>query len=78
MDQERRKFAVRRGMFGTGLPVAVLMSIFFAFQRPGHVLQFQNFRPNTFLLGMLLFTPIFLVAGYFWGVWVYASTKRQP
>lgn len=77
MDQEKKEFILRRGVLGVGLPVAILMSLTVAFQKPGFIAQFQGFNLQTFFVSLLLFVPIFAAAGYFWGWWVYGFTHRS-
>ncbi len=77
MDKNKRDFVFRRGVLGIGLPVAVLMSLTVAFQRPGFIAQFQGFNLKTFLFCLSFFAPLFLVAGYFWGLWVYRFTHKK-
>ena len=77
MDKEKRDFVLRRGVFGMGLPVAFLMSVTMAFQVPGSLFKFQAFQMQTFLVSFILFAPIFLVAGFFWGLFVYKFASRR-
>ncbi len=77
MDEERKRFILRKGVLGVGLPVAVLMSLTVAFQKPGFVFQFQGFSLKTFLLGLVFFVPVFSVAGYFWGMWFYQLMRKR-
>jgi len=75
--EERRIFILKKGVLSVGLPVAVLMSLTVAFQKPGFVSQFQGFSFRTFLLGLGIFLPIFSVAGYLWGLWFYQLMRRR-
>ena len=76
MDKKKKDFVIQRGVLGTGLSVAILMSLTAGFQVPGYLFKFQSFNFKTFLISLFLFTPIFLVAGYFWGIIVYQYTKK--
>ena len=77
MEKERTRFILRKGVLGVGLPVAVLMSLTLAFQKPGVFFQFQGFNLKTFLGGLALFLPVFGAAGYLWGAWFYRLLSRR-
>ncbi len=77
MSPEKQKFVLKRGVVGTGLPVAMLTSLMVAFQRPGSLVQFQSFNVRTFMIGLGVFVPIFVVAGYVWGFWLYGITHKR-
>jgi len=77
MDKNKRDFIIKRGVLGIGLPVAILMSITVGFQVPGYIFKLQNFNFKTFLFSLVIFTPVFLVAGYLWGVLVYKYARRD-
>lgn len=76
--QARRTFILKRGVLGVGLPVALLMALTVGFQVPGTLTRFQGFNPRTFVLGLLLFLPVFAAAGYVWGAVVYRFLQRKP
>ncbi len=73
----KRVFILKKGVLSVGLPVAVLMSLTVAFQKPGFVSQFQGFSLKTFLLSLVLFVPVFSAAGYVWGMWFYQLMRRR-
>ena len=75
--EERRAFILKKGVLGVGLPVAVLMSLTLAFQKPGSFAQFQGFSLRPFSWGLILFVPIFSVAGYFWGMWFHQLMRKR-
>jgi len=77
MDKEKRDFIIKRGILGIGLPVAILMSITVGFQVPGYLFKLQSFNFKTFLISLLIFIPVFLAAGYFWGIFVYKYMRRN-
>lgn len=76
MEKEKKDFVIKRGVLGMGLPVSLLMAITTGFQVPGYLFRFQGFNTKNFLLALVLFTPVFLVAGYFWGILVYKFTHK--
>lgn len=71
MDKAKKDFIIKRGVLGTGLSVAILMSVTIAFQVPGYIFRLQGFNLKTFIVSLVLFIPIFSIAGYFWGILVY-------
>ncbi len=77
MDREKKDFIFKKGVLSVGLPVAILMSITTAFQVPGYIFRLQSFNLKTFLISLVVFTPIFLVAGYFWGILVYRFKRNK-
>ncbi len=77
MDAEKRQFVLRKGVLGVGLPVAVLMSLTAAFQKPGSVFQLESFKPGTFVLFLAIFAPIFMAAGWVWGLMVYKFRRKK-
>lgn len=77
MDKEKRDFVFGRGVLGVGLPVAILMSVTTGFQVPGYRFKMQAFDPKTFAISLVLFLPIFMIAGYFWGILVYKFRKKK-
>jgi hypothetical protein len=77
MDKEKKDFVLKRGVLGVGLPVAVLMSFTAGFQVPGYMFRLQAFNPRTFLFALVIFTPVFLIAGTIWGIVVYGFTRRK-
>jgi len=77
MEKNKKDFIIKRGVLGTGLPVGILMSITVGFQVPGHLFKLQSFNFKTFFLSLFLFVPVFLVAGYFWGILVYRYTRKK-
>ena len=78
MDRAKRDFIVRRGVLGTGLPVALLMSLTIAFQVPGYLFKMQSFHWKTFVVALAVFVPIFGIAGWFWGLLVCRFFRRKP
>ncbi len=76
-QQTRRTFIVKRGVLGVGLPIALLMAFTVGFQVPGTLTRFQGFTPRTFLLGLLVFLPVFAAAGYLWGAVVHRLLQRK-
>ena len=77
MDKAKRDFVFKRGVLGVGLPVAVLMSLTMGFQVPGALFKLQGFQFRTFLIALILFTPLFMAAGFLWGIFVYNFTSRR-
>jgi hypothetical protein len=77
MDKAKRDFIIKRGVLGTGLPVGILMSITVGFQVPGYLFKMQGFDFKAFLLSLLIFVPVFLIAGYFWGILVYKYSRKN-
>ena len=77
MDKEKKDFVIKRGVLGTGLSVAILMSITVGFQVPGYLFKLQGFSLKTFLVSLFLFTPVFMGAGYFWGLFVYKYMRKD-
>ena len=77
MDKDKKDFIVKRGILGTGLSVGILMSLTVGFQVPGYLFKLQSFNFKTFLFSLGFFIPVFLIAGYFWGVVVYKYTRRK-
>jgi hypothetical protein len=77
MNKEKKDFIIKRGILGTGLPVALLMSLTAGFQVPGSLFKLQSFNWGTFLTSLLVFTPIFLITGFFWGTIVYRYTCKK-
>ena len=77
MDKAKKDFVLKKGMLGVGLPVAVLMAVTTAFQVPGYLFKLQGFNLKTFLVSLVIFTPIFLAAGAIWGVVVYKFTHKN-
>jgi hypothetical protein len=77
MDTDKKEFIVKKGVLGMGLPVALLMSITAGFQVPGYIFQLQAFNVRTSLLFLLISLPIFLAAGFLWGVVVYKYKKHR-
>ncbi len=73
----KRAFILKKGVLGVGLPVAVLMSLTLAFQKPGAVAQFQGFNLRTFFLCLGIFVPVFSAAGYLWGMWFYQLMRKR-
>ena len=59
------------------MPVAVLMAITTGFQVPGYLFKLQGFNLKTSLIALVLFTPIFMAAGYVWGLVVYRFSKGR-
>ena len=68
MDKDKKDFVIKKGVLGVGLPVAILMSVTAAFQSPGSLFRVQSFDLKTFLFFLSFLIPIFMVAGYFWGI----------
>ena len=77
MDKNKKDFIIKRGVLGTGLPVGILMSITVGFQVPGYLFKLQSFNLKIFLLSLLFFIPVFLFAGYFWGILVYKYARKK-
>ena len=77
MDKDKVDFVIKKGVLGIGLPVAVLMAVTTGFQVPGYIFKLQGFNLKTFLMALAIYTPIFLVAGYFWGMFVYRFTRKK-
>ena len=77
MDKEKKDFIIQRGVLGIGLPMAFVTSCLMAFQEPGNVFHIESFKFGTFLFGLLLFVPVFAVAGYFWGLIVFKFRKKR-
>ena len=77
MEKEKRDFVIKRGVFGIGLSVAILMAVTIGFQVPGYLFKLQSFNFKTFLVSLVIFTPIFLIAGYFWGILVYKYSSKN-
>jgi len=77
LENNKKDFVLKKGVLGVGLPVAVLMSVTTAFQVPGYIFRLQSFNLKTFLISLVIFTPIFLVAGYFWGILVYRFKRNK-
>ena len=77
MKKNKRDFVFKRGVLGVGLSVAVLMAVTVGFQVPGALFKLQSFNFKTFAVAFVLFTPIFLLAGYFWGIFVYRFIRRK-
>jgi hypothetical protein len=77
MDKSKMDFIVKRGVLGVGLPVGILMSITVGFQVPGYLFKIQSFDFKIFFLSLLFFVPVFMFAGYFWGVLVYKYSRKK-
>lgn len=77
MDKQKKDFVIKRGVLGIGLPIAVLMAVTTGFQVPGYLFKLQSFNFRIFLVSLAVFTPIFMVAGYFWGIVVYRFTHKN-
>jgi len=77
MEKDKKDFIVRRGILGVGLPVGILMSINVGFQVPGYLFKLRSFNFKIFLLSLFFFIPVFLAAGYFWGILVYKYTRKK-
>ncbi len=77
MDKDKKEFIWKRGVLRVGLPVALMMSTIAGYQAPGHFFNIQAFNVRTFLTSLALFMPVFLVAGYFWGIFVYRFTRKK-
>ncbi len=77
MDKEKKDFIWKKGVLGVGLPVALLMSMTAGFQVPGYLFKLQSFNVKTFLMALLLFIPVFMIVGYFWGILVYKFTRKK-
>ena len=77
MDKDKKEFIVKRGVLGVGLPVGILMSVTAAFQVPGYMFRIQAFNVRTFLTALVLFVPVFTIAGWFWGVIVYRFMRKK-
>jgi hypothetical protein len=77
MDAEKRDFVWKRGVWGVGLPVGVMMALTFAMQVPGYLFRLQSFNAGRFLAGLSLFVPLFLAAGYVWGLIVFKFRRKS-
>ena len=77
MDKDKKDFIIKRGVLDTGLSVAILMSVTIGFQVPGYLFKLQSFNFKTFLLFFVFFAPVFLSAGYLWGVLVYKYARKK-
>lgn len=77
MEKEKKDFAFKRGVLGVGLPVALLMAVTTGFQVPGYLFKMQGFQFKTFLMALVLYTPIFAIAGWFWGILVYSFIRKK-
>ena len=77
MDKEKKDFIIKKGVLGVGLPIALLMSLTVGFQVPGYIFRLQGFNLKIFLLALVVFVPVFSVAGYFWGFLVYRFTQKK-
>lgn len=77
MDKHKKDFIIKRGVLGTGVSVAILMSVTTAFQVPGYLFKLQSFNLKTFFVSLVLFVPIFSIAGYFWGYLVYNRVHKK-
>ena len=77
MDKEKKDFIFKRGVFGVGLPVGILMALTMAFQVPGYLFRLQGFSPKVFVIGMVLYVPIFMAAGFIWGILVYKYSRKK-
>ena len=71
MEKEKKEFIWKKGILGLGIPVAAAMSVIAGYQVPGTPFKIQSFNIKNFLLTAAILTPIFIIAGYFWGVLVY-------
>ncbi|MBF0619507.1 MAG: hypothetical protein HQL19_05010 [Candidatus Omnitrophica bacterium] len=78
MDKDKKDFIIKRGVLGTGLPVGILMALTMAMQEPGFLFRLQGFHLKTFVFSLCIFLPLFLIAGYFWGLIVYKHTRKHP
>lgn len=76
-DKEKNNFIWNKGILGVGLPVGLLMAVIAGYQVPGYTFKVQNFNLNNFLSGVLLFVPVFLIAGYFWGIIIYRLKRKK-
>ena len=76
MDKDKKDFVIKKGILGVGLPVAILMSVTAAFQKLGYLFKVQGFDFKTFLFFLSFFIPIFVAAGYFWGIVVYKYIRK--
>ncbi len=77
MDKEKRDFILKKGVLGIGLPVAFLMSVTLGFQVPGYLFKLQHFDPKIFVISLMIFVPLFMGAGYVWGLVVYSMLQKR-
>ena len=77
MDKDKKEFIWNKGILGVGLPVGLLMSVISGYQVPGSIFKIQNFSIGNFFSSLILFIPIFLVAGFFWGILVYRLKYKK-
>ena len=77
MDKDKKEFVFKKGMLGVGLPVGLLMAVTAGFQVPGYLFKLQSFNFKTFSVALVIFTPVFLLAGYFWGIVVYQFSRNR-
>ena len=77
MDKTKQEFIWKRGVLGVGFPVAILMALTLSFQVPGYLFHLEGFNFKRFMIGLVVFVPVFSVAGYFWGVIVYRLKQRR-
>ena len=77
MDKEKKDFILKRGVLGVGLPTAVLAGVIAGYQVPAQPTHFQNFSLSTSLFSFALFAPVFVIAGYFWGIYVYKHIRKK-
>jgi len=74
MDKEKRKFIIRQGMIGVGLPSGVLSAIVMAWWiNPGGTLF------KSLLLELLVMVPFMMCGGLVCGLimWKYVQRKKR-
>ena len=77
MEKEKKEFIWKKGILGLGIPVAATMSVIAGYQAPGPVFRIQSFNFKNCLFALVILTPVFIIAGYFWGLFVYKFRRQK-
>jgi hypothetical protein len=78
MLKEKRKFVIKNGILGWGVPFWLIMTLWRSFQKPGSgVFEFGSFDLKKFLLESLVYFPIALIMGYFYGLSMYRFWEER-
>jgi hypothetical protein len=78
MEKEKKDFVIKRGVLGWGIPFWLIVSFLQGFQKPdAGIFDFGSFNFKVFFSYSLICLPVSLIAGFFWGLWMWGLLKKQ-
>ena len=77
MEKEKKEFIWKKGILGFGIPIAATMSVIVGYQVPGSPMKLHSFDVKNCFFAALILVPLFSIAGFFWGFFVYNPRKKK-